>query len=61
MTNAIRWADGTYDSNRTCKECGLETCPFPVHTDYYRVLNSKKAKEFEAKAFDSDIEAETAC
>ena len=61
LRGSIRWADGTYDSSRECKECGLETCPTPVHSDFYRVISSKKAREFEAKAFNNDIESETAC
>lgn len=35
---SVRWADGTYDSQRGCSECGLETCPFPVHTDRYKEI-----------------------
>jgi hypothetical protein len=45
---SVVWADGTRDSKRTCDECGLESCQFPVHTDYYRILVSAKAKSDEA-------------
>ena len=47
LRSSVVWADGTHDSHKTCAECGLETCPYPVHTDYYRVLVSKEAKRFE--------------
>ena len=45
---SVVWADGTRDSKRTCDECGLESCQFPVHTDYYRILVSAKARLDEA-------------
>ncbi len=51
---SVRWADGTYDSAKTCTECGLDTCAYPVHADKYRTIKSKKAKEFDAGAFNED-------
>ena len=52
---SVRWADGTYDTSKKCTECGLETCPMPVHQDVYKTISSKKAKEFDAQAFNEDI------
>lgn len=43
LRSSIRWADGTYDSSRTCDECGLETCQYPVHNDVYKEIISKKS------------------
>lgn len=40
---AVRWADGTYDASRTCIECGLDNCPFPVYKDCYKEIISKKS------------------
>lgn len=56
----VVWADGTHDSAKTCSECGSPTCKHPVHIDRYRVISTKKAKEWDAQAFnDEDIEAES--
>lgn len=43
---SVVWADGTRDSKRVCDECGLDTCKYPVHTDYYKEIVSKKAQSF---------------
>ena len=51
LRSSVRWGDGTHDSQKACSECGLETCPFPVHPDYYKVMVSAKARQFEATAF----------
>lgn len=40
---SVVWADGTYDAKRTCSECGLDTCPYPVHKDYYKEITISKA------------------
>lgn len=41
--NTVRWLDGTYDTKRTCDECGLTTCVYPVYKDYYREVIVTKA------------------
>ncbi len=51
---SVRWADGGYDTNKKCTECGLDTCAFPVHADMYLVISNKKAKEFDANAFNEE-------
>lgn len=47
---SVRWADGSFDSNRECVECGLTTCVNPVYNDYYRTISSAKAKAFDAQS-----------
>jgi hypothetical protein len=39
---SVRWADGTFDAKRTCDECGLDTCAYPVHKDYYAEIVTTK-------------------
>ena len=39
---SVVWADGTYDAKRTCSECKLENCPYPVHKDYYKEITVTK-------------------
>lgn len=36
----VVWADGTYDSKRSCDECGLEQCKNVVHTDQYKEVGN---------------------
>jgi len=56
LRSSVRWGDGTHDSSKTCSECGLDTCKYPVHNDYYKVISSKTAKKFEAETFQTDLE-----
>jgi len=41
--DTIKWNDGTYDVKRICDECGLTTCHYPVHTDYYKEIVISKS------------------
>ena len=50
----VMWADGTRDSTRVCAECGSSTCKYPVHMERYKIVNSKKAKEWDAQAFNDE-------
>lgn len=50
----VVWADGTHDSAKTCSECGLTTCKYPVHRERYRILSTKKAQQWDADAFNQE-------
>lgn len=33
----VRWADGSYDINRTCVMCQTSKCVMPVYTERYKI------------------------
>ena len=46
----VVWADGTYDSKRSCDECGLEACKNVVHRDAYKEVGSVALEVKDAEA-----------
>ncbi len=59
LKGSVSWSDGTHDSSRSCSECGLSTCKYPVHRDYYRVLSNKEARAFDAQSLGNDDDYST--
>lgn len=45
----VVWADGTYDSKRSCDECGLDNCHNVIHKDMYKEIGTTVLETQEAE------------
>lgn len=45
----VVWGDGTYDTSRSCNECGSLVCKSPVHSDHYKEIGTTVLETREAE------------